>query len=87
MASAFVKEKISSHKIVVFSKTTCPFSKKAKAALKEVGAENHDYVIIEVDTRDDEAALREALGELTGAKSVCITMKSSSLRNRKGCTK
>ena len=70
MASAFVNDQIKSHKIVVFSRTTCPYCMKAKAALKEVGA---DYIVVEVDTREDGAAIQEALGRLTGARTVCIT--------------
>ena len=45
MASTFVDEAIAANKVVVFSKTTCPFCSKAKSALRSIGAEFEVYEI------------------------------------------
>ena len=45
MASTFVDEAIAANKVVVFSKTTCPFYSKAKSALRSIGAEFEVYEI------------------------------------------
>ena len=70
-AKAFVNGQISSHKIVVFSKTYCPFCKMAKQALKDVGAE---FFTIELETRDDGSDIQDFLLELTGGRSVGCCM-------------
>lgn len=68
MAEEFVKVQVSSNKVVVFSKTYCPYCKKAKAALQ--GAGLGEYTVIELDERDDGDALQDVLLKITGARSV-----------------
>ena len=64
----FVKGKIGSNKVAVFSKTYCPFCKKAKEALKESGLK--DYFLLELDEMDDGDAVQDALLQITGGRSV-----------------
>ncbi|XP_015761622.1 PREDICTED: glutaredoxin-like [Acropora digitifera] len=63
-----IKLKVSENKVVVYSKTYCPFCKKAKSALGETGLK--DYVLFELDTMDEGDAYQDALKEITGARSV-----------------
>lgn len=67
MAKVFVEAQIGSKKVVVFSKTYCPYCRMAKSALKDVGA---DFLCIELDDRDDGDAIQDVLKEMTGARSV-----------------
>ncbi len=71
MAESFVRSAIAGKKVVVFSKTTCPYCTKAKSALASVGlaAGHPDLHIIELDARSDGAAVQAALG-FTGATTV-----------------
>ena len=48
MASTFVDEAIAANKVVMFSKSSCPFCSKAKSALKSVGA---DFKVYEIERR------------------------------------
>merc|ERR1712126_435192 len=74
MASKLIDEKIKSKKVMVFSKTYCPYCTMAKDALKyyldsgELSAD--DYEVMEMENRSDCAALQDTLKELTGARSV-----------------
>ena len=63
-----VKLKISSNKVVVYSKSHCPYCKKAKSALADAGLK--DYVLIELDEINNGAAFQDALEKITGARSV-----------------
>lgn len=68
-----VEHAISTHPVVVFSKTYCPYCKKAKAALKEAGAKVEGYpgaFVIELDIRDDGPAIQAYLASKTGRRSV-----------------
>ena len=58
---------IKASKIVVFSKTACPFCKKAKAAISEL---TPLFSVIELDVVADGAAQQAALLELTGQSTV-----------------
>ncbi|KAG5226139.1 glutaredoxin [Salix suchowensis] len=46
--ATFVKKTISSHKIVIFSKSYCPYCKKAKGVFKELNQTPH---VVELDQR------------------------------------
>ncbi|ORZ17036.1 thioredoxin-like protein [Absidia repens] len=54
-----------SHPLIVFSKTYCPYSKKAKAILDSFDYSS-PYHIVEVDLRDDGDKVKQALGEISG---------------------
>ena len=67
-AKQFVEAQIGENKIVVFSKTYCPYCKMAKEALKKAGADT--YTLIELDEREDGSAIQDVLLEMTGARTV-----------------
>lgn len=58
---------IKASRIVIFSKTHCPFCVKAKAA---IGALTPMFTTIELDVIKDGAAQQEALFEMTQQKTV-----------------
>lgn len=64
----FIKAQVKDNKVVVYSKTYCPFCKKAKDALKAAGLK--DYLLIELDERDDGDEFQDALQKITGGRSV-----------------
>ncbi|CAI0627979.1 unnamed protein product [Linum tenue] len=65
--AAFVKNAISSHQIVIFSKSYCPYCGTAKAVFKDL---NKEPYVIELDEREDGYDIQEALGELVGRRTV-----------------
>ncbi|KAJ4957440.1 hypothetical protein NE237_024551 [Protea cynaroides] len=65
--SAFVKKTISSHNIVVFSKSYCPYCKKAKAVFKELNQVPH---VVELDQRDDGGDIQDVLNGMVGRRTV-----------------
>ncbi|KAF9614107.1 hypothetical protein IFM89_015369 [Coptis chinensis] len=65
--SSFVKKTVSSHHIVIFSKSYCPYCRRAKAVFKELNQSPH---IIELDERDDGWDLQDALSEVVGRRTV-----------------
>jgi len=66
-AKQFIQATIAAHKVVVWSKTYCPYCTKAKTALSSVGASFH---LVELDHRNDGDELQNVLQEMTGARSV-----------------
>ncbi|KAH1025586.1 glutaredoxin-C4 isoform X2 [Dendroctonus ponderosae] len=62
-----VKTLIASDKVVIFSKTYCPYCKMAKEVFDKI---KEKYTTIELDLRDDAEEIQEILGEITGAKTV-----------------
>lgn len=68
MASSYVDNLISSHKVVVFSKSYCPYCHKAKDVLNKYNI--NDIVVIELDSRDDGDAIQEYLAKITNARTV-----------------
>ncbi|KAL3354623.1 hypothetical protein AABB24_019000 [Solanum stoloniferum] len=66
-SSAFVKKTISSHSIVIFSKSYCPYCRKAKAVFKELNQKPH---VVELDERDDGWSIQDAISEIVGRRTV-----------------
>ncbi|CAH9070468.1 unnamed protein product [Cuscuta epithymum] len=66
-AAAFVKKTISSHSIVIFSKSYCPYCKRAKAVFKELNLKPY---IVELDERDDGWLIQGAVSETVGRRTV-----------------
>lgn len=64
---AKVQDQINSHKVMVFSKTTCPFCTKVKELFKSL---NVQYELVELDVAENGSALHSALIELSGQKTV-----------------
>ncbi|KAH9605350.1 hypothetical protein KSS87_004644 [Heliosperma pusillum] len=63
----FVKKTISSHKIVIFSKSYCPYCRRAKEVFKDLNQAPH---VIELDQRDDGWDIQDALSEVVGRRTV-----------------
>lgn len=59
--------KISSNKVMVFSKSYCPFCVRAKGALKDLGL---DFEVEELDKVQGGSETQAALLELTGQRTV-----------------
>ncbi|KAI8832657.1 putative thioltransferase [Chytriomyces cf. hyalinus JEL632] len=66
-AKQLTETAIASSKVVVFSKTYCPYCTKAKSLLDSLGAQ---YEAIELDKRADGAQIQAYLAEKTGQRTV-----------------
>ncbi|CAN1122118.1 GRXC3 [Linum perenne] len=66
-APAFVQNVIYSNRIVVFSKSYCPYSIKAKKIFREL---NEEPFVLELDLRDDGSQIQYVLLELVGRRTV-----------------
>jgi glutaredoxin 3 len=64
---AEIKSTVAGSKVVVFSKSWCPFCAQTKALFDSNGIE---YTAIELDERDDGALLQETLLGITGQRTV-----------------
>ncbi|KAL6043319.1 Glutaredoxin [Balamuthia mandrillaris] len=62
-----VQDKINSHDVMFFSKSYCPFCRKAKSLLN---SENIQYEVLELDLHPRGTEFQNALLELTGQKTV-----------------
>jgi len=71
-ASAFVGKDIAEHKVVVYSKTSCPHCKKSKELLGSDEFKDVNILIRDLDIMDDPSgpALAKALADMTGQTSV-----------------
>ncbi|KAK9055261.1 hypothetical protein SSX86_026343 [Deinandra increscens subsp. villosa] len=63
----FVKKTVSSHPIVIFSKSYCPYCKRAKGVFSEL---NKKPYVIELDQREDGSKIQDALSEIVGRRTV-----------------
>ncbi|KAG6326417.1 hypothetical protein ID866_12672 [Astraeus odoratus] len=78
----FVDNTIRDHKIVIFSKTYCPFCKASKAYFSD-NYNSEPVHVVELDVRDDASATQDYLLQLTGARSVPrIFISASSMLKR-----
>lgn len=68
-AKELVASTIDQNKVVIFSKSYCPFCAKAKRALGSV-LDSSKITVLELDQRDDGAAIQDELASLTGGRSV-----------------
>lgn len=66
----FVETILKNKKVVVFSKSYCPYCVKAKEALSKFNMSPDVYEVIEIDDRDDCDDIQAYMGKKTGAKSV-----------------
>ncbi|XWS28170.1 hypothetical protein CRYUN_Cryun25bG0042700 [Craigia yunnanensis] len=64
---SFVQKTISAHKIVIFSKSYCPYCRRAKSVFKEL---NQVPFVVELDERDDGWNIQDALSEIVGRRTV-----------------
>jgi glutaredoxin 3 len=68
----YVLRKITSKKVVIFSKRTCPFCLKAKQAMSTFRLSSDDYEVIELDDYPGKVGntIQNVLQQFTGAHSV-----------------
>merc|ERR1712170_44145 len=70
---AMIESKIASKKVMMFSKSYCPFCTKAKQALKQhipKDMSQADYEVMEIEDRPDCSEIQAVLKQMTGASSV-----------------
>lgn len=65
----FVSDSITHNKVVVFGKSTCPYTKKAKDTFATF-AHLKGYLAIDLDKHGDMDAIQDYLAEITGARTV-----------------
>ncbi|XP_017037648.2 glutaredoxin [Drosophila kikkawai] len=63
----FVENTVASNKVVIFSKTYCPYCTMAKEPFRKL---NVEATIIELDGNPEGNEIQEVLGEITGARTV-----------------
>lgn len=63
----FVLQAINSDRVVIFSRTTCPFSDLAKAQFDRL---NTHFFAIELDNLVDSDEIQDVLEQITGARTV-----------------
>ncbi|XP_049850820.1 uncharacterized protein LOC126323937 isoform X2 [Schistocerca gregaria] len=66
-ASEFVHSKIQEHPVVVFSKSTCPYCRRAKELFTEHSVK---FEAFELDQMDNGSDIRTYLTEITGQTTV-----------------
>ncbi|XP_008781810.1 glutaredoxin-C8 [Phoenix dactylifera] len=64
---AFVKKTVAAHDIVIFSKSYCPYCRRAKSVFKEL--DKVPYVV-ELDQREDGPDIQDALSKIVGRRTV-----------------
>ncbi|EKX42498.1 hypothetical protein GUITHDRAFT_158122 [Guillardia theta CCMP2712] len=62
-----VKSKVEGHKVMIFSKSYCPYCAKAKSTFNDMGVK---YEAMELDVVDNGADIQDTLNILTGGRSV-----------------
>ncbi|XP_055313914.1 uncharacterized protein LOC129575076 [Sitodiplosis mosellana] len=67
MAAEFVSETIAKDKVVIFSKTYCPYCTMAKEQFQKL---KQEFTAIELENRDDCNEIQAALGQITGGTTV-----------------
>ncbi|KAI4344492.1 hypothetical protein L6164_011712 [Bauhinia variegata] len=65
--AVFIDKTISSNKIVIFSKSYCPYCRRAKAVFKEL---NQVPYVVELDERDDGSKIQDILNNMIGRRTV-----------------
>lgn len=79
----WIDNEISSNLVVIFSKTYCPYCRKAKNAFKAAGLEK--YIVHELDKRDDGEIIFDVLQNMTGARTVRILINLPSFHSEVRC--
>ncbi|KAI6218238.1 Glutaredoxin 2 [Aphelenchoides fujianensis] len=70
-ALRFVREEVAKKPVVVFSKSWCPFSRKAKQfLLYKYSVQQSDYSLFELDEHEHGDLIQDALQRETGGRSV-----------------
>ncbi|KAL6874143.1 hypothetical protein ACP4OV_014225 [Aristida adscensionis] len=66
---SFVKSTVAAHDVVIFSKSYCPYCRRAKAVFKELQWKKEPYVV-ELDEREDGSEIQDALLDIVGRRTV-----------------
>lgn len=66
----FITSEIGAHKVVVFSKTYCPYCKATKALFAKDEFSGIDVVYHELDKRDDGLPIQKTLLQMSGQRTV-----------------
>jgi glutaredoxin 3 len=64
---AFIRSTVKAHDIVIFSKSYCPYCKRAKGVFKDL---NEETFVVELDQREDGSEIQDALLEIVGKRTV-----------------
>ncbi|KAG0563619.1 hypothetical protein M758_8G044600 [Ceratodon purpureus] len=64
---AYVKKVVAENKLVIFSKSYCPYCRRAKSVFENM---KETPFVIELDERDDGDAIQQALGKFIGRRTV-----------------
>jgi len=62
-----IRQRVAQSTVVIYSKTSCPYCTMAKEVFKKI---NQPYDLIELDQISDGSSIQDALGEMTGARTV-----------------
>ncbi|EPS57352.1 hypothetical protein M569_17467 [Genlisea aurea] len=65
--AAFVENVIYSNRIVMFSKSYCPYCSRAKRIFRQL---NEEPFVVELDLRDDGSKIQDVLLEMVGRRTV-----------------
>jgi glutaredoxin 3 len=66
-AEEFAKQEISNNKVVVFSKSYCPYCRRTKALFEELGIEAKIHELNEIENGHE---IQDALFKMTGQRTV-----------------
>eukprot|EP00270_Netrium_digitus_P021705 TRINITY_DN945_c0_g1_i2.p1 TRINITY_DN945_c0_g1~~TRINITY_DN945_c0_g1_i2.p1 ORF type:complete len:149 (+),score=28.14 TRINITY_DN945_c0_g1_i2:146-592(+) len=66
-ARSFVDTTVEEHPVVIFSKSYCPYCKRAKKILADLGVKPY---VVELDFREDGGAIQRAVGQKVGRTTV-----------------
>ena len=66
----FIMNENAAHKVVVWAKSHCPHSAKAKELFHSIQEIKNDLTIYDLDLRDDGAEIQDELFKMTGQKTV-----------------
>lgn len=64
---AYVKQVVAEHKLVIFSKSYCPYCRRAKSVFE---AMKEKPFVVELDERDDGDDIQQALAKFIGRRTV-----------------
>ncbi|XP_047074765.1 glutaredoxin-C8 [Lolium rigidum] len=67
--ASFVKSTVKAHDVVIFSKSYCPYCRRAKAVFKELELKKDPYVV-ELDQREDGGDIQDALADMVDRRTV-----------------
>lgn len=69
-ARKFIQEALSSHNVVIFSKSYCPYCHATKALFSSPAFKSADVVTYEIDTMTSGAEIQRELLTMTGQRTV-----------------